>query len=63
MARFASVLAEEGASIMEIDHDRAFAAEDINTVQVHCIVETRDEEHIAALRERLAVEGFGPRAS
>ena len=38
--------------------DRAFAAEDINTVTVHCVVETRDAEHIQAVKDRLNKEGF-----
>ena len=58
LARFAGLIAETGASIIEIAHDRAFSSDDINTVNVHCIVETRDAEHIARLRERLAAEGF-----
>jgi threonine dehydratase len=58
LARFAGLLAETGASILEIAHDRAFASDDITTVNVHCVVETRDASHIAAVRERLAREGF-----
>ena len=58
LARFAGLIAETGASIIEIAHDRAFSSEDINTVNVHCIVETRDTEHIAALCGRLVKEGF-----
>ena len=58
LARFAAIIAEEGASVHEIDHDRAFASDDITTVSVHCIIETRDREHARHLRERLAREGF-----
>jgi threonine dehydratase len=58
LARFAALIAEEGASIIDIAHDRAFASGDINTVTVHCVVETRDTQHIAALRGRLNKEGF-----
>ena len=58
LARFAGLIAEEGASIIDIAHDRAFADEDITTVAVHCVVETRDAQHIATLRERLTREGF-----
>ena len=58
LARFAGLLADEGASILEIAHDRAFASEDITTVSVHCVVETRDAAHVAALRGRLLREGF-----
>ncbi len=58
LARFAGLIAEEGASVMDIAHDRAFADGDINTVTVHCVIETRDAEHIKKLRERLNREGF-----
>lgn len=58
LARFASIVGEEGGSIMEIDHDRAFASEDITTVVVHCVIETRDQDHIAAIKARLEKEGF-----
>lgn len=58
LARFAGLIAEEGASIIDIAHDRAFAEDDITTVAVHCVVETRDAQHIAALRARLNREGF-----
>lgn len=58
LARFAGLIAEAGGSILEIAHDRAFASDDINTVTVHCTVETRDAEHIALIRERLDQEGF-----
>ena len=58
LARFAGLLAETGASILEISHDRAFSSEDITTVSVHCVVETRDAAHIASIHERLDKEGF-----
>jgi threonine dehydratase len=58
LARFAGLLAEEGASVMDIAHDRAFANGDINTVTVHCVIETRDSEHIKKVCERLNREGF-----
>ena len=58
LARFASIIAEEGGSIIEINHDRAFASDDITTVIVHCVIETRDAAHIATLHQRLTKEGF-----
>lgn len=58
LARFAGLIAEAGASVVDIHHDRAFASEDITTVTVHCIVETRDPEHIVALFRRLENQGF-----
>ncbi len=58
LSRFAGVIAEEGASVHDIAHDRAFASEDISTVTVHCIIETRDTAHVQRMRERLEKEGF-----
>lgn len=58
LSSFAGLIAEEGASIHDIEHDRAFASEDITTVTVHCIVETRDVAHMERLRERLRREGY-----
>jgi len=58
LARFTSVLAEEGASVHDVAHDRAFAGDDVSKVVVHCVIETRDFEHIARIRERLRREGF-----
>jgi threonine dehydratase len=58
LARFASIIAEEGGSIIEIDHDRAFASDDITLVVVHCVIETRDDAHILTLKRRLEREGF-----
>lgn len=60
LARFAALIAEEGGSIIEIDHDRAFASDDITTVIVHSVIETRDPAHILSIKKRLAEEGFTP---
>jgi threonine dehydratase len=58
LARLTRIIAEEGGSIMDIAHDRAFSGEDIQSVTVHCVVETRDEAHVRALGERLEREGL-----
>ncbi len=58
LAKLATIMAEEGASIVDIAHDRAFCGEDLSTVRVHCIVETEDAEHVAHLHARLNQEGF-----
>ncbi len=58
LARFASILAEEGASVRNVEHDRAFAGDDVSQVVVHCVIETRDFDHIARVRQRLQREGF-----
>jgi threonine dehydratase len=58
LAVFAGLIAEEGASIVDISHDRAFASDDLTKVTVHCIVETRDRSHIDQLHARLRKEDF-----
>jgi threonine dehydratase len=58
LAAFAGAIASQGASIIEVTHDRAFAGDDINAVRVHCVVETRDREHIDQLLALLHREGF-----
>lgn len=63
LARFAGLLAEQGASIVDISHDRAFASDDITTVTVNCIVETRDPAHIDSLRASLQKAGFSLHAT
>ncbi len=60
LARFAHLIAEEGGSIVDVTHDRAFASDDITTVTVRCVVETRDPDHISLLQGRLRREGFLP---
>lgn len=61
LARFTSILADEGASVRDVEHDRAFAGDDVSQVIVHCVIETRDFDHIARVQERLAREGFARR--
>jgi threonine dehydratase len=58
LARLATVLAEAGASIKEIAHDRAFAGPDVTSVRVSCTVETRDHAHADELFTRLASCGI-----
>jgi threonine dehydratase len=58
LARFAGLLADEGASVVDIAHDRAFSSDDISTVTVHCVVETRDAAHVSIVCDRLRREGF-----
>jgi threonine dehydratase len=58
LARLATILAEEEASVMEIAHDRAFTSDDVSVVTVRCVVETRDAEHVEQVRARLIAEDF-----
>jgi threonine dehydratase len=58
LARFSSVLAEESASVRSVEHDRAFSGDNVSEVLVHCVIETRDFDHVARVRARLQAEGF-----
>jgi threonine dehydratase len=58
LARFAALIGECGASIRDIFHDRAFAGPDVLAVNVFCVVETRDHEHVAELHSLLRKNGI-----
>lgn len=58
LARFSAAISEAGAAIRDIFHDRAFSGPDVAAVQVLCIVETRDHDHIEELMTRLRTTGF-----
>lgn len=58
LSAFTAIIAESGASVKDIAHDRAFAGDDLNSVVVRCVVETRDPGHITELRDTLAEAGF-----
>ena len=58
LALFAGIIADEGGSILDISHDRAFASDDITQVTVQCVIETRDPNHVRAICSRLKNEGF-----
>ena len=58
LADLASHIAERGASIKQVVHDRAFASSDISAVRVVCTVETRDRAHLAELRAHLRKNGI-----
>ena len=53
LARLAETIAAAGASIRQITHERAFASADISTVEVDCIIETRNLEHREAVLAKL----------
>lgn len=61
LSRFTALIAETGVSVKDIAHDRAFAGEDVNSVVVRCVVETRSTSHIHELRHRLTDAGFSVR--
>ena len=58
LAMLCRVIADAGASIKDITHDRAFSGPDVYAVHAVCTVETRDHAHIAALHRALKKHGF-----
>jgi threonine dehydratase len=60
LAELARVIAGSGASVKEIDHDRAFSGPDVSAVTVVCTVETRDRSHVRELMRALRKAGFKP---
>lgn len=58
LARLLAVVADAGASIKDVQHDRNFAPPDVALVGVTLVVETRDASHIAAVRKAITAAGI-----
>jgi threonine dehydratase len=58
LAELTRVIAACGASIKDIEHDRAFSGPDVSAVNAVCTVETRDHAHIRTLHRALRQQGF-----
>jgi len=63
LARLTALFAEYGASVKQITHERAFASPDVSIVEVDCIIETRNREHIHEILSKLADDGFACKSS
>lgn len=53
LARLTALMAEAGASVRQIAHERAFTRSSFAEVEVICTIETRDHAHALAVLERL----------
>jgi threonine dehydratase len=58
LAEFTATVAATGASIKQVEHDRAFGSSDVSRVQVLCTVEARDSGHLAEVFAGLADAGI-----
>jgi threonine dehydratase len=58
LARLVEVVAAAGASIKEVHHDRNFAPADVALVGVTLVLETRNAEHIDAVRQAIRAAGI-----
>ena len=58
LARLATILADTGASVRDIIHDRAFSGPDVSAVRAVCTVDTRDHAHIREIQRSLRKHGI-----
>ncbi len=58
LAGLTALLADTGASVKEIIHERAFTGGDVFAVSVLCTVETRDRAHLEEIFARLEAEAI-----
>ncbi|MDB5172365.1 MAG: threonine dehydratase [Phycisphaerales bacterium] len=58
LAGLLAVIAETGASIKEVSHDRNFGPADVATVPVSVVMETRDAAHVRHIHQSLNEKGF-----
>ena len=49
LAQLAQTIAETGASVQQITHDRVFCGPDVSSVRVVCDIETHDRQHLDEL--------------
>ena len=56
LAGLTKLIADTGASIKEIVHERAFAGGDVFAVSVLCTIETRDRAHLEEIFAHLEAE-------
>lgn len=58
LARLLGVIAETGASIKEVSHDRHFGTSDVAQVTVACVLETHGFDHIEQVKTALGAAGI-----
>ena len=62
LARITAVVAEAGANIDEVHHQRAFSTLSAQNVEVEMVLQTRNPEHVQAVVAALQAAGFDTRA-
>ena len=58
LAKLLDVVGQSGASVKEVTHDRSFGPPDVGRVDIALVLETRDRDHIARVRQALRDAGF-----
>ena len=62
LAVIAGAIAETGANVVSVLHERAFASAPSSEVEVEFVIETRGEDHLSEIVARLAASGHESRA-
>ena len=58
LARIAAIIAEQGANVEEVTHQRAFADLPVRYVRMDMVISTRGSDHLEATMAALAAAGF-----
>jgi threonine dehydratase len=58
LARITAVVAEAGANIDEVHHQRAFSTLSAQSVEVELVIQTRNREHVQDVVRALVAAGF-----
>jgi threonine dehydratase len=58
LARITALVAEAGANIDEVHHQRAFSTLSAQSVEVELVVQTRNPAHVADVVQGLQAAGF-----
>ncbi len=58
LVALSKVIADQGASVRDIAHDRMFSGPDVSAAHAVCTVDTKDHTHIRALYRALKKAGF-----
>ena len=62
LARITALVAEAGANIDEVHHQRAFSSLSAQNVEVELVLQTRNPDHVAQVVQRLQSAGFAAAA-
>jgi threonine dehydratase len=62
LARVTAVLAEQGANIEQVHHQRAFTTLTVQNAELDLVLKTRNREHVTQIVEALQRAGFAARA-
>lgn len=58
LSRICGIISEHGGNVFAVAHERLTSASAINSCNIHLEIETRDNEHITAIKKALTEAGF-----